>query len=227
MARRRRRRKNPMKKLLSKQTLYGAGGGAVAGLLLTAGAGAARGLPSGGAMPKNAAIGGVLGALASMLAKDATSAAIMGALASGTGIYLFNVASAATAPVEAPEGTAGLSEYVTPGSFLEGLGGLGAMVPAGPLPAVNFDPLMATRMQLGPHGVGEYVTPGAFLEGYVDSSTYGKAWGPQALSEYVTPGAFLEGLGGLGQVTQLLPPQGALPSFRGLPMMASRWVPRF
>lgn len=197
MARRRyRKRSNPLKKLFGKQTLYGAGGGALAGLLLTAGAGAARGLPAGGAMPKNAAIGGLLGAVAGMLAKSNTGAAIMGALASGTGIYLFNVASAATAPVTEP--LAGLGKYVTPGSFLEGLGGLGA------LPAVRMDPLMATRMQLG-----TYVTPGAFLEGYVNSSNY------RPLSEYVTPGAFLEGLGGLG----LQPPQGI--TFPTMPTITS------
>lgn len=188
----RKRRRNP--KLLGKHTLYGAGGGAIAGLLLTAGAGAARGLPASPAMPKNAAIGAVLGALAASLAKTNTGAAIMGVLASGTGIYLVNVAAAAAAPVTEPE-LAGFGEYVTPGSFLEGLG--------------QFDPLMATRMQLGP--LSEYVTPGAFLEGYVDSSNY------NPLSEYVTPGSFLEGLGAMDRMG-LQPPQGIMPtitSFRG------------
>ena len=198
----------------TKKAMYGAAGGAVGGFLLTAAAGAARGMPSGPAMPKNASVGALFGALGSLLAKSPQGAAIIGALAAGTGIYAVNVMKAAAAPT-LPEGTAGLGmlPYMDPlmASRLNGLG-------------VNVQEAIAGCSMGNCGGMGDYVTPGSFYSGQATLGEYvspSQRYDAGDLGEYVTPGAFLEGLG------QLMPGDFRLadprPSPGGfMPRMASR-----
>ena len=208
----RRRRRNKRKKtgmvskLNTKRMMYGAGGGALAGVLLTGAAGAARGIPSTGAMPKNAAIGAIFGAVVSMLAKSETGAGVLGALAAGTGIYMVNVMKAAAGPGDA--GTAGL-----------GACGFGA---CGPIEGLGID------VQEAIAGMADYVTPGSM---YYGRSTLGEYVSPSQrydggdLGEYVTPGAMLEGLGqmGLKEGGWLQPPQGFFPGMAARARMPISW----